>query len=72
MDNLPSELLADIFGHLSDNDILNMPSQIIYFSLTEAKAQKLLHTMDIWLEKGSLERVANISPHPIITSHFKE
>ena len=72
MDNLPSELLAKIFGHLSDEDILNLPSKIIYFTLTEAKAQKLLHTMDVWLEKDSLERVAKISRHPILSSYVRE
>lgn len=72
MDNLSSELLANIFGYLSDEDILNLPSNIIFFTLTVAKAQKLLHTMDIWLEKGSLERVAKISRHPILSGHVQE
>ncbi len=72
MDKIPSELLANIFDYLSDDDILNLPSNIIKITLTVAKAQKLLHTMDIWLEKGSIERVAKISRHPILSGHVRE
>lgn len=72
MENLPSELLAKIFNLLPDIDILNLPSHIISFTLTDAQAQALLQTMEVWLEKNSLERLVRISRHPNLARHVQE
>ncbi|CAD6588580.1 MAG: hypothetical protein ASARMPREDX12_003379 [Alectoria sarmentosa] len=72
MDNLPTELLANIFNHLSENDILNLPSHIISNALTDAQAQTLLQTMKVWLYKSSLERLGRISRHSNLARHVRE
>ena len=72
MEQLPSELFAKIFQSLSDNDILNLPPHIISHTLTDAKAQKLLQTIEILLERNSLERLNRISGHPNLARHIKE
>lgn len=72
MERLPTELLMNIFESLSDKDILNLPSNIISHTLTDAQAQKKLQILDVWLEKSSLERLNRIGRHPNLAKHVKE
>lgn len=72
METLPTELLAQIFESLSDDDILNLPSHIISHTLTEAQAQTMFRTMSVWLEKSSLERLVRVSRNSNLARHVRE
>lgn len=57
MDELPTEILEQILDQLSDNnDILNLPAWIVSQGLSESSLSDLFGTVEILLERKSLER----------------
>lgn len=72
MERLPTEMLGEVFESLSNKDVLNLPPHIIAHALGDARAQKMLQRLDLWLGKSSLERLNGISRYPNLAKHVKE
>lgn len=67
MEKLPPELVAEIFSHLSNNDILNLPTHLVASGLTEAAAHaRFGGDYTLWLRISSLSRLLRLSRHPMI------
>lgn len=57
MDKLPTEVLEQVLDQLSDdNDILNLPAWVVSRGLSESSLSDLFGTVEILLERKSLER----------------
>lgn len=69
MEKLPAELLFQIFEHLSNDDIINLPALITTRDLSDAEATRRYHTLWAWMEKGSLERLVQASKHKAIAKY---
>ena len=67
MDRLPSELLQIIFGHLSNEDIINLPYSISCKGLTNSElSRRFAVYRGIWIDEQSLKVLVRASNHPLI------
>ena len=70
MESLPFDLLTKVLENLSDDDILNMPTEWTSSGLTESQAQALLRNMYVSLDERSLTRLERIISHPDLARHI--
>lgn len=72
IDHLPTEILANIFVHLSNDDIYNLPHRICAKGLFDKEGQCRFGQHRIWIEKKNLQQLTRISYHPIIRNFVQE
>lgn len=72
IDHLPAEILANIFEHLSNDDIYNLPHRICAKGLFDKEGQCRFGQHRTWIEKKNLQQLTRISYHPVIRNYVQE
>ena len=69
---LPAEILAKIFEHLSNDDILNLPHRISAKGLFDIEGRRRFSQHRTWIEKQSLQNLTRVSRHPVSRRYVQE
>jgi hypothetical protein len=72
IDHLPAEILANIFEHLSNDDIYNLPYRICAKGLFEKEGRLRFAQHRTWIDKKNLQQLTRISYHPTIRNFVQE
>ena len=72
IDRLPAEILANVFQHLSNDDIFNLPHAICAKGLFDTEGRHRFRQHHIWIERQSLQNLARVSRHPVVRKYVKE
>ena len=70
MDRLPQEILRNITGWLSKEDLFS--TRLVNKSLAAASAPSLFHTIPLWIGLSRLEGFSQLSERPDVAIHVKE
>jgi hypothetical protein len=72
LEMLPNEVLAETIEYLSNDDLLNLPYQVLKNGLLKAEGLRRFGQHRVWMDKKNLYRLARISNHPIIRQYVEE
>lgn len=71
MEVLPTEILPQIFKHLSPLDILNLAFNISAQGLFTIEAQRHFSNVKVWIGEAALGGLVQLSNHPVISQCVK-
>ena len=66
--DMPSEILGSIFEHLSNDDLVKLPSNLVTKGLSSSAAKSRFQPHEVWLNKDSMGSLCRLSRHPFLVN----